>query len=101
MNGERPDDREFAPEFTAYQKLMYYQCYDVTALLHEGENRLSMLVGDGWYFSQQSGPVLDKAQPSPAVLFQLEAELEDGKKLVIASDGSESCSIGSIIYSDR
>ena len=100
VNSMRPDDREFAPEFTAYQKLMYYQCYDVSALLHEGENRLSMLVGDGWYFSQQSGPVLDKAQPCPAVLFQLETELEDGKKLVIASDGSESCSIGSIIYSD-
>ena len=100
VNGERPDDREFAPEFTAYQKLLYYQCYDVTALLHEGENRLSMLVGDGWYFSQQSGPVLDKVQLCPAVLFQLEAELEDGEKLVIASDGSENCSIGSIIYSD-
>ena len=34
INGKRADEREFAPEFTAYSKLLYYQRYDVTDLLH-------------------------------------------------------------------
>ena len=53
VNGKRPDEREFAPEFTAYKSILYYQTYDVTALLQKGENTLEMLVGDGWYFNSQ------------------------------------------------
>ena len=51
VNGKRPDNREMAPEFTPYDRLMYYQTYDVTELLQDAENILEMYVGDGWYFS--------------------------------------------------
>ena len=46
MNGMRPDDREFAPEFTVYSQYLCYQTYDVTSFLREGENVIGMLVGD-------------------------------------------------------
>ncbi|MBQ8136567.1 MAG: alpha-L-rhamnosidase N-terminal domain-containing protein, partial [Clostridia bacterium] len=49
VNEKRPDDREFAPEYTSYEKLQYFQTYDVKALLHAGKNTLDFYVGDGWY----------------------------------------------------
>lgn len=45
VNGIRPDDREFAPEFTVYSKYLCYQTYDVTPFLREGRNVIGMLVG--------------------------------------------------------
>ena len=42
VNGKRPDMREFAPEHTSYKGLLCFQTYDLTALLHIGENVLGM-----------------------------------------------------------
>ena len=60
VNGQRPDERELAPEFTPYNHSLNYQCYDVTALLHKGSNTLEMLVGDGWFFCPQTAVNMDK-----------------------------------------
>ena len=100
VNEKRPDDREFAPEFTAYGSILYYQTYDVGSMLKLGENTLDMYVGDGWYFSLQAGPVVDNPHEKPSVLFQLEISYEDGSREIICSDGEESCSLGPICYSD-
>lgn len=100
INEKRPDDREFAPEFTAYGNILYYQTYDVGALLRQGNNMLDLYVGDGWYFSLQAGPVTENPHEKPSVLFQLEVTYEDGSRETIYSDGEESCCLGPICYSD-
>lgn len=100
VNGQRPDDREFAPEFTSYEKLHYYQTYDVTKCLRAGENCLVMYVADGWYFSDQATPVLEKRHEAPAVLYQIHVWYEDGTWDIIVSDGTESCGIGVVTASD-
>ena len=43
VNEKRPDQREFAPEFTPYGKCLYYQAYDVKELLTEGPKPLHLL----------------------------------------------------------
>lgn len=78
VNGKRPDMREFAPEHTSYKGLLCFQTYDLTALLHIGENVLGMEVGDGWYCCPQTQPPIDGLQPDHTVLFQLEIENADG-----------------------
>lgn len=102
INGRRPDDREFAPEHTVYRKLLYYQTYDVTELLRKGDNECAFYVGDGWYRCPQSEPILDEGKEHwlPAALFQMEITYEDGTKERIATDGSETCSTGSVLFSD-
>lgn len=100
VNGEKADDREFAPEFTPYDKILYYQTYDVTKLLTDGQNKLEMYVGDGWYFSTQARPVMEEYHKEPSVLYQLEIRYQDGSKQTVASDGTESCSLQYIVYSD-
>ena len=88
VNGKRPDMREFAPEHTSYKGLLCFQTYDLTALLHIGENVLGMEVGDGWYCCPQTQPPIDGLQPDHTVLFQLEIENADGTHTRICSDES-------------
>lgn len=49
INGTRVGNHHFTPGWTAYQKRVLYQCYDVTSLFEEGENCLGAIVGPGWY----------------------------------------------------
>ena len=99
LNGSRIDDREFAPEFTAYSKVLYYQTYDVTGLLKNGINQLDFMVGDGWYFNQQTAPV-NTDHKFPSILFQLELEYADGEQTMIVSNENVRCRQTNIIYSD-
>ncbi len=49
LNGVRVGDRYLAPGWTSYNKMLQVQEYEVTALLKEGENILTLTVGEGWY----------------------------------------------------
>lgn len=100
VNKTRADERELAPEFTPYDRILYYQTYDVTKLLSSGENFLAMTVADGWYFSAQAGPVMKNRHKEPSCLIQLEVIYEDGEKEHFASDGNETCRLSQIVYSD-
>lgn len=100
INGKNPDDREFAPEFTPYDKILNYQCYDVGTLFSIGENKLSMLVGDGWYFCEQTAVITDKERKIPSILYQLEVLYKNGIKEIFCSDGSETCEKSNILFSD-
>lgn len=100
VNGENADDREFAPGFTSYDKILYYQTYDVTKLLEVGDNLLELYVGDGWYFSAQARLIMEEYHEEPSVLFQIEITYQDGTTDVIASDGTEECGESFLIYAD-
>ena len=45
INGQRVGDAYMAPEWTSYPKRIFYQVYDVTSLLKEGDNRKSPPAG--------------------------------------------------------
>jgi alpha-L-rhamnosidase len=49
INGQRVGDHYLAPEYTDFSKRVQYQSYDVTSLLHEGDNVIGAIVADGWY----------------------------------------------------
>jgi alpha-L-rhamnosidase len=100
VNGQRPDDREFAPEFTVYRDYLSYQTYDVTSLLETGENIIGMYVGDGWYHGYMSKTNIDDYNPAHAILLQLEVEYVNGTKETIITDGTEKVSDGPIRFSD-
>ena len=100
LNGNKADNRELAPEFTPYDRILYYQVYDIKDLLVVGNNLLQMFVGDGWYFSTQAGPVMKERHKEPSVIFQLEITYEDGSRDMVCSDGTEACHTDYIVYSD-
>lgn len=49
LNGVRVGDRYLTPGWTSYRKMLQVQEYDVSGLVREGENRLSITVNTGWY----------------------------------------------------
>ena len=49
INGVRVGDCYLTPGWTSYNKTLQVQEYDVTALLKEGENVISLTVNEGWY----------------------------------------------------
>ncbi len=48
MNGTRIGNAVLAPGWTSYQNRLQVQTYDVTNLLQNGDNTLSIAVGQGW-----------------------------------------------------
>lgn len=54
FNGERVGRFVLAPGWTAYEKRLQVQSYDVTEMLKE-ENTLEVIVGKGWYASPMPG----------------------------------------------
>lgn len=100
VNKKRPDDREFAPEHTVYREILYYQTYDISSLLIEGSNEISMYVGDGWYHCPQTRPITEDFHELPSVLYQIKIEYENGEIETVVSDGTERCCLGNVLFSD-
>ena len=48
LNGEKANDEYLAPGCTAYDSWIQYQTYDVTDLIHAGENVIGAILGNGW-----------------------------------------------------
>jgi len=101
LNGQRVGDGLLTPGWTAYDKHLQYQTYDVTALLAEGENALGALLGDGWYrgwlgFEGNRNTFGDRL----ALLLQLEVTYADGRTLTIASDSGWKATTGPLLSSD-
>ena len=49
VNGVRVGDGYLAPGWTSYNKTLQVQEYDITALVNDGENVLTLTAGEGWY----------------------------------------------------
>src|SRR5258708_36206511 len=48
INGQRVGEDVLNPGWTDYRKRIRYQVYDVADLLHNGENVIGAILGDGW-----------------------------------------------------
>ena len=100
LNGRRLPG-VLAPGTTEYEKRLYYQTYDVTALL-QTENTLDITVGDGWFKGKIGSTNTEyffgqKLQ----LLAQLVLVFADGSRQVIGTDESWLwCNDGPIVYSD-
>ncbi len=98
INGQRVGDAYFAPGWTDYRQRAYYNTYDVTSLLTEGENALGAYVADGWYsgylgFGLLTGIGTEQIGrytygKTPSWMGQLEIEYEDGSRAVVVTDSS-------------
>ncbi|MEA2710110.1 MAG: alpha-L-rhamnosidase, partial [Phycisphaerales bacterium] len=95
LNGQRIGDDVLAPGWTDYKKRVYYQTYDVTDRIKQGDNVLGAILGDGWYsgyFSYQGKRALYGKNPRLRV--QLDLTFADGSKKTIATDDAWKCNYG-------
>ncbi|MGH3151159.1 MAG: alpha-L-rhamnosidase N-terminal domain-containing protein [Streptosporangiaceae bacterium] len=89
LGGQRIGDQELAPGSTQYGQRLQVQAYDVTGLLAQGANELTVLMSDGW-FRGQTGLTRahDQWGDRTAFLAQLHVEHPDGTVTVTGTDGS-------------
>jgi len=99
INGQRIGDW-FAPGWTDYGIRVQYQAYDITSLLHAGDNVIGAIIGDGWYAGTvgMMGPAIYGERP--LFRLQLNLEFEDGTRQSIVTDESWRTTSGPLQYSD-
>ncbi|HJA87560.1 MAG TPA: glycoside hydrolase family 78 protein [Candidatus Parabacteroides intestinavium] len=86
LNGKRISEDIFAPMPSHYPTRVYYNVYDVTDLLQQGDNLLGVVLGNGRYFAMRNPGMLTYGLPS--LLAQLEMEYTDGTTEQVVSDTS-------------
>ncbi len=95
LNGSKVGDDYFLPGWTDYNKRLYYQTFDITNHIQEGENVIGAVIADGWYAGYIGYALLvrlDKVREfygvNPAFMGQVLLEYEDGSSEIIATDTS-------------
>lgn len=96
VNGVKTDSSLLDPGWTDYQKTVLYRAWDVTDLLHAGENVLGVELGEGWYGNNHPNFLnLIGSMPSwlgtPKMICALQADdqwlVSDADGQWLASDG--------------
>ena len=87
INGKHVGDFVLAPGHTDYTKRIQLQTYDVTKLLQDGENMITVELADGWYRGSCGAWGLRNQYGTQTKLYaQLEVTDKSGNKAVIGSD---------------
>ena len=103
INGRRVGDFVCAPGITDYRKRVQYQTYDVTDLLQDGENALTVQLADGWYRgSCGAWGLKNQYGTETKLLAQLEIIHTDGSMQTVVTDESwEWSNDGPIRFADN
>ncbi|MEU4612825.1 family 78 glycoside hydrolase catalytic domain [Streptomyces umbrinus] len=87
VNGERAGTAELSPGSTSYDRTLYAQAYDVTAAVDTGDNRVEILLSDGWYRGQVGAFRLPAGWGTvPGARAELHLLYEDGVRQVVRTD---------------
>lgn len=100
INGQRVGNDYFNPGWTDYNTRVQYHTYDVTPLLHSGENAIGAIIGDGWYAGHVGLGGPQRYGKVAKVWGQLEIQFADGTSQTIVTDGSWRGARGPILQSD-
>ncbi len=98
LNGNRVGNFVLAPGTGDYHHRLCVQCYDVSSLVQEGENELTVLLGDGWYRGSVGiDGLTDYYGEDIALLCQLEA---DGQTVLCSDAQWEASQAGPVREND-
>ena len=101
INGERVGNQYLTPGWTDYSKHVFYNTYDITDQIKEGENVTGVILGDGWYTG--SVAITGRCQYGDYPLgykAYLRIVYEDGSVDVIRTDPQWLATTGPILYND-
>lgn len=103
LNGGPVGDRVLDPGWTNYSKRVLYSTYDVTSQIVQGKNCLGLMLGNGWYnpLPMRMWGFLNLREhlPNgrPRGIAQLEIELVDGTRQIVATDATWKVAPGPVL----
>ncbi|GAA4624596.1 family 78 glycoside hydrolase catalytic domain [Actinoallomurus vinaceus] len=100
LNGRRVGDDDFTPGWTDYNKRVQYQAYDVTTMLHRGNNAIGALLAPGWYSGNIGFAGSHIYGQQPWFLAQLRVDFTDGTSQTIGTDDSWKAAASPLASSD-
>lgn len=103
LNGRGVTRDLLTPGWTDYRKTISYNTYEVSSLLHPGENVIGALLGNGMFNVPETPGRYEKFTGSmgqPKLLLELHLTYADGSREVIASDALWRTLPGPITFSN-
>jgi alpha-L-rhamnosidase len=100
INGARVGSEALAPGWTDYNKRLAYRTYDVTALVHQGDNALGAMLGHGWYSGSIGFAGSQKYGTQPWYSAELRVRFTDGTVQTVRTDPSWRTASGPISADD-
>ena len=101
INGIRASNDILSPGWTDYTKRIYYQTYDLTDKINQGDNVISVSLGDGWYSGYLGPFAMREAYGSKRYFVsKLVISYKNGLMDTIVTDNSWKISDGPIRTSD-
>lgn len=104
LNGQPVTSSHLNPGFTHYDKRNLYNTYDVTSLLHRGENVLSAVLGNGFY--NEAAPVATwsyeqaRWRNRPRMICEMHISYTNGEEQIITSDSSWKTATGPYVQNN-
>ena len=91
INGSVVGDHVLSPGWTVYDQHLRYQTFDVTGLLHEGQNAIGAILGEGWFRGRIGfhGGRRNIYGVDLALMSQLEVQYDDGSSERIITDDAQ------------
>ena len=98
INGKRVGESYLTPGWTSYNNRIQYQAYDVQNLISSGDNRLGVILADGWFrnFRPNSGKRKTDYGDELSFIAELVISFENGTKQTIINDENWNYHFGSI-----
>ena len=103
LNGTRLTKGLLAPYISNPDDILYYDTYDLAALLQNGKNTLAVILGNGM-LNCPGGEIWDfqtaRFRSAPKLALSFEAKLADGSPLSFEADERFVCAPSAIVYDD-
>lgn len=102
INGRKVSNYALVPDFTAYDKCIYYQTYDIRNVIKHGVNEIEVILADGWFAGHaQSIPGSNHIYGErPALLLRMDIKKDSEKVLSLVSDSTFEAWTGPLLYAD-
>lgn len=101
INGTKVGNHSLDPAYTRFDRRTLYLSHDVTSLIHEGENTIGVLIGNGWYNHQSTAVwYFDKApwRARPKFCTDIRIIYDDGSVETITSGTDWKTSLSPVIF---
>jgi alpha-L-rhamnosidase len=101
INGKKAGSNVLSPGFSAYDRTVLYETYDITEALHKGSNVFGAVLGNGWYNCFFDVAWYFRYAPwrdHPKLLIQVHIRFDNGEEEVLVTDTTWQTDEGPIVY---